>query len=201
MDGFLTEYLSELGAALTALPTEQILKMALTLVELREKGGRLFVIGVGGSAGNASHACADFRNLCGIETYCPTDNSAALTAQINDEGWEGAFSSWLVISKVGPADAILVLSVGGGDLARGVSTILVSAIERARANGAQTLAILGRSDGYAAKACDQSLIAGSTDARLITPVAETLQSAILHALVFHPILQLKSGTWEGLLGV
>lgn len=180
------------------LPVEETEALARRLAELRDRHGRLFVLGVGGSAANASHAVNDFRKLCGIETYAPTDNVAELSARTNDEGWETTLVEWLRTSRIGDRDAVLVLSVGGGDVERGVSVNLIRAMDEAQARGATVLAIVGRDGGHAARIADVAVIVPTLDASLVTPIAESFQSVILHCLVSEPSLALGSAKWEGL---
>lgn len=199
MSDFLPSFFNLVQRSISELSDARIEQMVAILHDLQRLGGRLFVMGVGGSAANASHACADFRNLCEIEAYCPTDNVAGLTAWINDEGWEGSFAAWLTASRICERDAALVLSVGGGDKERSISTNLIAAIDTARMAGAATMAIVGRNGGYATGVCDTVLLAGPPSMEYITPIAESLQSLVLHSLVFHPCLRRRAGKWEGLL--
>lgn len=162
------------------------------LVALRERRGRLFCVGVGGGAANAAHAVNDFRKLCGIEAYAPTDSASEITARANDEGWHTIFREWLKVSRLGPADAVMVFSVGGG---RGhVSQCILEAVMLAREVGAKVLGVVGRADGATAVYGDAVVVAG-VDGPLLTPVAETAQVAILHALVSDPRLQQRSTKW------
>ena len=169
--------------------------MAHDLVALRAREGRLFFLGVGGSAGNCGHAVNDFRKLCGIETYAPTDNVSELTARANDEGWDTIFSAWLRVSRLGPKDAIFILSVGGGDAARNVSPNLVTAIDLAKERGANILAIVGRPDGYAAKHADRVVVIPNVNAAHVTPLSEAFQAVVWHCLVSNPALQQNSTKW------
>ena len=166
---------------------------------VREKG-RLFILGVGGSAANASHAVADFRNLCGIEAYAPTDNVSELTARTNDEGFENIFSEWLLTSKLSKKDMVLVFSVGGGDKLRKGSLPLVKALDYAKRRGAKVAAIVGRDGGYAGKVADICILIPTVRPLLVTPFVESFQVLIFHMLVFHPSLQVKVGKWEGIQG-
>jgi D-sedoheptulose 7-phosphate isomerase len=170
-------------------------KLAERLVELRERGGRLFLLGVGGSAGNCGHAVNDFRKLCHIEAYAPTDNVAELTARTNDEGWETVFSGWLAVSRLTAADAILIFSVGGGDAANNVSVNLIRAVDYARSKGAAIFAILGREAGYAAQNATQAIVVPAVDPGRITPFSEAFQALVWHCLVSHPKLQVKATKW------
>jgi D-sedoheptulose 7-phosphate isomerase len=177
------------------LDYDAIDKLATSLSAVRERGGRLFILGVGGSAANASHAVNDFRKLCKLEAYAPTDNVSELTARTNDEGWETVFAEWLRTSKLNSQDAILVFSVGGGDPERNVSTNLVHALQAAKNCGAEIFGIVGRDGGYTAKVANISVIVPSVDPNLVTPHAEGFQAVIWHCLVSHPALQLQKTKW------
>jgi D-sedoheptulose 7-phosphate isomerase len=170
-------------------------RMADELVALRDRHGRLFLLGVGGSAGNCSHAVNDFRKLCQIETYTPTDNVSELTARANDEGWDSVFSGWLEISRLNDNDAILIFSVGGGDASRNVSVNLINAIDYAERKGAKVFAIIGRDTGYAAQKAALAVIVPAADPERITPFSEAFQAVIWHCLVSHPKLQVKATKW------
>ena len=165
------------------------------LYDLREKNGRLFFLGVGGSAANASHAVNDFRKLCGIECYSPTDNVSELTARINDDGWDSAFVKWLEVSKLNHNDAIFILSVGGGNLEKNVSVNLVNAIKYSKSLSAKVLGIVGRDGGYAKKNGDCILLIPNLDERLVTPIAESYQGIIWHSIVSDPKLQINQTKW------
>ena len=168
------------------------------LVDLRNRSGRLFILGLGGSAGNASHMVNDVRKLAGIEAYAPTDNVSELTARINDDGWGKAFTGWLQVSRLGPNDAVFVLSVGGGDSARGVSIELVEAINYAKSLGAAVLGIVGRDGGHTAEVGDHVIIIPTVDAGLVTPISEAFQAVVWHGMVTHPDLAASSAHWESL---
>lgn len=172
-----------------------ISRLAHDLKDLRDAGGRLFILGVGGSAGNASHAVNDFRKLCHIETYAPTDNVSELTARTNDEGWDTVFSKWLEISRLSSKDAVFVLSVGGGNAELNVSTNLVRALEYAKSVSASIYGIVGRDGGYTAKVANTVVIIPPIDKNLITPISEAFQAVVWHCLVSHPILQAQSTKW------
>ena len=165
------------------------------LVNLRDRDGRLFILGVGGSAGNAGHAVNDFRKLCGIEAYAPTDNVSELTARTNDEGWPTVFSEWLKVSRANSKDAILIFSVGGGNLEKNVSPNLVSAIEEAKARGLRILGVVGRDGGYTKKAGDCVVVVPTVEESRVTPHAEAFQAVVWHCLVSHPKLQNKATKW------
>jgi D-sedoheptulose 7-phosphate isomerase len=165
------------------------------LVALRERGGRLFILGVGGSAGNCGHAVNDFRKLCGIETYAPTDNVSELTARTNDEGWATVFSEWLKGSRANDKDAILVFSVGGGNLEKNVSPNIVAAIKEAKTRGTKILGIVGRDGGYTKQAGDVVVVVPTVDESRVTPHSEAFQTVIWHCLVSHPKLQQNATKW------
>jgi D-sedoheptulose 7-phosphate isomerase len=177
------------------IPPESIESLCDALVDLRERGGRLFVLGVGGSAANCGHAVNDFRKLCGIEAYAPTDNVSELTARTNDEGWHTVFSEWLKVSRANEKDAILIFSVGGGNLAKNVSPNLVSAIQEAKARGSTVLGIVGRDGGYTKQAGDAVVVIPTVDESRVTPHAEAFQAVVWHCLVSHPKLQKNATKW------
>lgn len=170
-------------------------RLAEALAALRARGGRLFVLGVGGSAANASHAVNDFRKLVGLEAYAPTDNISELTARTNDDGWATVFESYLRVSRANERDAIFVLSVGGGDAERNVSTNIVHAIDFARHSGMKVFGIVGRDGGYTKRFGDEVVVIGSVDTRLITPLTEAFQAVVWHCLVSHPLLQQNATKW------
>jgi D-sedoheptulose 7-phosphate isomerase len=184
--------------AMARIDRRAVEAVAQTLASVRERGGRLFILGVGGSAGHASHATNDFRKICGFEAYCPTDNVSELTARINDEGWEGAFATWLAGSRLRAADGLLIFSVGGGSLEPPVSANLVRAVEMARTRGAVVTAIVGRDGGYVGSVADACVIIPTVDPGLITPLVEGLAAVVWHLLVSHPALALAKGHWEQL---
>src|SRR6266700_649676 len=177
------------------IDTGAIDRLAHELAALRERSGRLFLLGVGGSAGNCSHAVNDFRKLCGIEAYTPIDNVSELTARANDEGWETIFTGWLEVSRIGAKDAILVLSVGGGDSERNVSPNIVKAVDFAKERGARVLGIVGRDSGHTARRGDLVIVVPMVDPKRLTPLAEAFQAVIWHCLVSHPALQVRATKW------
>jgi D-sedoheptulose 7-phosphate isomerase len=193
---FAREYLREVRQVADELNIDALEKMAELLAAIRDRKGRLFVLGVGGSAANASHAVNDFRKICGLECYAPTDNVSELTARTNDEGWSSVFAEWLKGSRLSPADGILVLSVGGGDLERNVSPNLVGALDLARKIGAAILGIVGRDGGYTGKVADVCVIVPSVSATRVTPHSEAFQAVVWHLLVSHPKLKLSETKWE-----
>jgi len=169
--------------------------LAAELKALRERKGRLFLIGVGGSAGNCSHAVNDFRKLCAIEAYSPIDNVSELTARTNDEGWDTVFSAWLEISRLDADDAILIYSVGGGDAERNISANLVKAIELAKARSAKVFGIVGRDSGHTARHGDVVVVVPQVDPNWVTPLSEAFQAVVWHCLVSHPALQVRQTKW------
>jgi D-sedoheptulose 7-phosphate isomerase len=190
------QYLQESVEILKRLDRDAIRKVVEGIAEVRARGGRLFVLGVGGSAATASHAVNDFRKLCGIEAYCPTDNVAELTARTNDEGWESCLEGWLRGSRMDGRDAVLALSVGGGDMVRGISVCLGRAVSHARTAGASVYAIVGRNGGYVATRAQSAIIIPPLYPERVTPHTEGLTSVVLHLLVSHPLLQRHAAKWE-----
>ncbi len=186
-------YLKEVAAIATAIPSQQVEDLAQALTELRERGGRLFFLGVGGGAANCSHAVNDFRKLCGIEAYSPVDNVSELSARANDEGWETVFAAWLETSRLGPNDAVFVMSVGGG--APNVSLNLVRALDYAKAKEARIFGIVGRDGGHTRKVGDVVINVPCPEAARVTPHTEAFQAVIWHCLVSHPALQQKATKW------
>lgn len=195
---YVRAYLAQASAIVERLDVSAIEDLLVRLVALRERGGRLFVLGVGGSAANASHAVNDFRKLAGIEAYTPVDNVSELTARVNDEGWTSVFSHWLRTSRIGPRDMVLVLSVGGGDAERNVSANLVEALRTARSAGATIAGIVGRDGGYTARVADVCVTIPVVDAATVTPHTESFQALVWHLLVSHPALRSAPMTWESL---
>jgi D-sedoheptulose 7-phosphate isomerase len=195
---FADDFLAETIEIVTALNVEDIENCATGIASVRERGGRLFILGVGGSAGHASHAVNDFRKICGIEAYTPTDNVSELTARTNDEGWESTFAEWLKGSRMSADDGILVFSVGGGSRAANVSTNLVRAVELAQERGTPIFGIVGRDGGYTAEMADACVIIPMIHAERVTPHTEGLCAVIWHLLVSHPALAVVSTKWESL---
>ena len=193
---FAQEYLTEVGRILQQFDTDLIERAVTLLADSRARGGRLFVLGVGGGAANASHAVNDFRKIAQIEAYSPTDNVSELTARVNDESWESVFVSWLRGSRMTAQDMVFVLSVGGGDLERNISPNLVRALEYARSIDATICGIVGRTGGYTAQVADACLIVPTIDPATITPHAESFQAVIWHLLVSHPALRATEMKWE-----
>lgn len=180
---------------LDALDAASLEQLTLELMEVREREGRVFVLGVGGSAANASHAVNDLRKLCGLEAYAPTDNVAELTARTNDEGWPATFATWLETSRLSARDLVFVLSVGGGSAERGVSMNLVAALELARKRDARIIGIVGRDGGATAQFSSACVIIPTVDAELVTPYTEAFHSVVCHLLVSDPRLQRRPTTW------
>jgi D-sedoheptulose 7-phosphate isomerase len=195
---FIARYLAEAGRVAAAIDQDAVARVVDLLVRVRDGGGRLFILGVGGSAGNASHAVNDFRKIAGFEAYAPTDNVSELTARINDDGWDTSFANWLKGSRLSGRDAILVFSVGGGDAERGVSTNLVRALEHAKAVGARVAGIVGRDGGFTAKVADACVIIPTVSPDLVTAHAEAFQAVVWHCLVSHPRLKAAAMKWESL---
>jgi len=193
---FAEKYLLESSNIINKLDVTQIEKMTTLLVGLREKSGRLFLVGVGGGAGHASHAVNDFRKLAGIESYSPSDNVSELTARTNDEGWETTYAAWLKISRLSPKDMIFVFSVGGGDLSRNISPNIVRAVQYAKEVGATVIGVLGRDGGYTASVADACVIIPTVNPEMTTPHTESFQALVWHLLVSDQRLQLMSNKWE-----
>jgi D-sedoheptulose 7-phosphate isomerase len=198
MADFCKQFLSEVQQVVAGLDTAEIEKCVGILAQTRADGGRLFILGVGGSAANASHAVNDFRKIAGLESYAPTDNVSELTARTNDEGWATVFASWLRVSRLRSNDCLLVLSVGGGDLEKGVSPNLVEALEYARTVGAKITAIVGRDGGHAAKVADACVIIPTVNPVHVTPHSEAFQAVVWHLMVSHPRLKQAETKWESL---
>ena len=196
MTSFTEQYLAEVGAIADELDSNVIDAMAEELARVRAADGRLFILGVGGGAGNATHAVNDFRKLCDLESYAPTDNVSELSARINDEGWETAYSAWLRGSRLHAEDAVLVFSVGGGSREHGISLSLVEAVELAKKVGATVLGIVGKEDGATAQLADVCLVVRPPDAERLTPHVEEFQAVVWHLLVSHPTLAARVGKWE-----
>jgi D-sedoheptulose 7-phosphate isomerase len=188
-------YLQEVADLARSISAETIETMCEELVRLRERGGRLFILGVGGSAANCSHAVNDFRKLCAIEAYAPTDNVSELTARTNDEGWHTVFAEWLKTSRATPGDAVLVFSVGGGNLERNVSPNLIAALQEAKARGMTVMGIVGRDGGYTREVGDIVVVVPTVADQRITPHAEAFQAVVWHCLVSNPKLQANATKW------
>ena len=193
---YAARHLAEAAEVLRRLDVDAIEAVVARLAAVRARGGRLFVLGVGGSAANASHAVNDFRKICGFEAYAPTDNVSELTARINDDGWDTTFAAWLRGSRLSDKDALLVFSVGGGNAEKNVSVNLVRALEHARAVGARIYGIVGRDGGYTAQVADGCVIVPTVNPSHVTPHTEAFQAVVWHLLVSHPDLQAHATKWE-----
>ena len=189
-------YLAEARNIIDQLDTGAIEQIVNYIARTRDRGGRLFFLGVGGSAANASHAVNDFRKIVGVESYAPTDNVSELTARTNDEGWDTVFASWLKTSKLNDSDLIFVLSVGGGDLERNISPNLVRALEYAKGVGATICGVVGRDGGYTAQVADACVIVPTVNTETITPHSEAFQAVVWHLIVSHPQLHAAQTKWE-----
>ncbi len=188
-------YLNYIGEISKKINKSEIQKMVLAIRKIRNKKGRIFFIGVGGSAGNCSHAVNDFRKLCNIECYTPTDNVSELTARINDDGWDDCFVEWLKVSRISNKDLIFVMSVGGGNLRKKVSVNIINAIKYAKKQNTKIVGIVGRSDGFTRKNANISVLVPTVNKNLVTPLTESFQAIIWHCLVSHPLLQKNKTKW------
>jgi D-sedoheptulose 7-phosphate isomerase len=195
---YVTTYFGHVAEIAARLDHVAVERLVAGLAALREQGGRLFIIGVGGSAANCSHAVNDFRKLCGIEAYTPVDNVAELTARTNDEGWDTVFAAWLRTSRASSKDAVLVFSVGGGDAQRNISANIVRALEEAKLRGLKIYGVVGRDGGFTKKVGDEVVVVPTIDPKTVTPHTEAFQAVVWHCLVSHPSLAIKEAKWEGL---
>jgi len=193
---FTKQFLAEVQQVTAQLDEAAIEKCADELAAIRGRGGRLFILGVGGSAGNAGHAVNDFRKICGFEAYAPTDNVSELTARTNDEGWATVFSEWLKGSRINAKDGLLIFSFGGGNLEKNVSPNLVSAIQVAKSVGASVVGIVGRDGGYTAQQATACVIVPTVNPTHVTPHSEAFQAVIWHLFVSHPKLKVAQTKWE-----
>ena len=189
-------YLAEAAQITERIDHEMIERIAEGLAALRDRGGRLFLLGVGGSAANCSHAVNDFRKLCGIEAYTPVDNVSELTARTNDEGWDTVFTGWLKGSRADKDDAVFIFSVGGGDVEKNISANLVRALDEAKARGMKVFGVVGRQGGYTKKVGDAVVVVPTINAAHVTPHTEAFQAVVWHCLVSHPKLQIVGTKWE-----
>lgn len=192
------DFLQQTATIAGAIDSAVLDRMAEGLRALRDRGGRLFLIGVGGGAGHCSHAVNDFRKLCDIEAYSPVDNVAELTARTNDDGWDTVFAAWLATSRAGPDDSLLVFSVGGGDAERNVSPNIVRAVDEAKKRGLAVFGIVGRDGGHTKRMGDAVIVVPTVDAARITPHTEGFQAVLWHCLVSHPLLAAQKTHWESL---
>ena len=193
---FTKQFLGEVQQVVAQLDAGAIEKCVDELARVRERGGRLFILGVGGGAGNASHAVNDFRKICAFEAYTPTDNVSELTARINDDGWATVFAEWLKGSRFNAKDGLLIFSVGGGNLEKNISPNLVSAIQLAKKTGASVVGVVGRDGGYTAKEATACVIVPTVNPAHVTPHSEAFQAVIWHLFVSHPKLKVGRTKWE-----
>ncbi len=193
---FSKQYLNEAKTILDQIDVDQIEAMTVLLVNLRNQKGRLFLVGVGGGAGHASHAVNDFRKIAGIESYSPSDNVSELTARTNDEGWETTYAAWLKVSNLSAKDMLFVFSVGGGDAERNISANIVNALKLAKETGCKIIGVVGRDGGYTAKVADACVIVPTVNKDYITPHTESFQALVWHLLVSDPRLQQMTNKWE-----
>ena len=193
---YISSYLDDAVTIINAIDRTQIARMVQILGDIRKEGGRLFILGVGGGAGNASHAVNDFRKIAGIESYAPTDNVSELTARVNDDGWDTVFARWLEGSRLTARDGIFVFSVGGGNTEKNVSVTLVNALRYAREKGAKVIGVVGRDGGYTAKVADACVIIPTVNEKTVTPQTEAFQAVIWHLIVSSPAMQRYEMKWE-----
>ncbi len=193
---FIDQYFNEAKIIIDKIDRDQILKMISIINETRSNNGRMFVLGVGGGAGHASHAVNDFRKICGLEAYTPTDNVSELTARVNDDGWETAYVNWLKISKLNKNDIILVFSVGGGNLEKNISVNILRSLELAKKLGTRICGVVGKDGGYTAQVADACVVIPPINPETVTPHTESFQAVIWHLLVSHPDLQKYEMKWE-----
>ena len=196
MSSYTSEFLEDVGAIARGLDQAKIDRVIEILVALRQGKGRLFILGVGGSAGNAGHAVNDFRKICGIEAYAPTDNVSELTARANDEGWPTIFVEWLKISRLTADDVVLVFSVGGGNLEKNVSPNIVTALKFAKEVGSKVIGVVGRDGGYTAQVADAAVIIPTVHPERVTPHSEAFQAVVWHLIVSHPAMKAVQTKWE-----
>jgi|TARA_B110000967_G_C18703576_1_gene469115 D-sedoheptulose 7-phosphate isomerase len=192
---FIEDYFKKVQIISSLIDYDNVNRLVIELSKLKKRNGRLFFLGVGGSAGNSSHAVNDFRKLCGIESYTPTDNVSELTARINDEGWDSSFVEWLKISKLNKKDSIFIFSVGGGSKEKNISVNLVKAVDYAKLKKIKIFGVIGRKQGYAKKKGDNVIVVPDVDSKMITPFSEAFQAVIWHCLVSHPMIQTKKTKW------
>jgi D-sedoheptulose 7-phosphate isomerase len=198
--GYAEQHMRESAEIIQKMDLAPIEKMADLLAKVKADGGRMFFLGVGGSAGNCSHAVNDFRKIVGIECYAPTDNVSELTARTNDDGWASIFVEWLKISKLLAKDAIFIFSVGGGNLEKNISPNLVTALQYAKSVGAKVMGVVGRDGGYTAQVADACVIVPTVNAENVTPHSEAFQAVVWHLLVSHPKLKANQTKWESAVG-
>ena len=192
---FTKNYFQNVAKIANTINIKEINNLVIEINKIKNKSGRIFFLGVGGSAGNCSHAVNDFRKLCNIESYTPTDNVSELTARINDEGWSSSFVNWLKVSKFKKKDALFILSVGGGNKKKNISTNLVMAIDYAKKINSNIFGIIGKQDGYAKRSSNKVIVIPEVDKKLVTPFSEAFQAVVWHCLVSHPKLQINKTKW------
>ena len=192
---FIISFFRKVGLISQLINYNEINSLVEELVKIKKRGGRIFFLGVGGSAGNSSHAVNDFRKICDIEAYTPTDNTSELTARINDEGWNSSFVEWLKVSKINKKDSLFIFSVGGGSKKKKISVNLIKAIDYASKKGIKILGVIGKKNGYAKKKGSNVIVVPEIDKNLVTPLSEAFQSIIWHCLVSHPKLKLNKTKW------
>ena len=195
-DAYVDKYLSQASKITELIDRKAVKNMVNILVGIRKTFGRLFIIGVGGGAGNAGHAVNDFRKIAGIESYAPTDNVSELTARINDDGWDSSFANWLKGSRINSKDCVFVFSVGGGNAEKNISNNLVQALKCAKEVGAKVIGVVGRDGGYTAKVADAAVIIPTVDPETVTPHTESFQAVVWHLIVSHPLLKANDMKWE-----
>ena len=193
---YINSYFSEVQDIVSKIDKDSVEKVIENLVEVRRNGGRLFFIGVGGGAGNATHAVNDFRKLAGMESYAPTDNSSELTARVNDDGWNTVFANWLKGSRLNSKDAVFVFSVGGGNLEKNISSNIVEALKLAKSVGARVLGVVGRDGGYTKQVADACVVVPTVNPETVTPHTESFQAVIWHLIVSHPGFKTSEMKWE-----
>jgi D-sedoheptulose 7-phosphate isomerase len=193
---FSRDFLAHCAKVIETIDADALESAAEHLAKVRDREGRLFIIGSGGGAGHASHATCDFRKICNIETYAPYDNVSELTARVNDEGWDTTLSNWLKVSRLSSRDGLLVFSVGGGSTERNISPNLVNAVAYAKEKGATIVGIVGKDGGYTAREADAAIIIPPVESNLVTPLTEGFQAVMWHLLVSHPLLQVNAAKWE-----
>lgn len=193
---FSRDFLAHCAKVIETIDADALESAAEHLAKVRDREGRLFIIGSGGGAGHASHATCDFRKICNIETYAPYDNVSELTARVNDEGWDTTLSNWLKVSRLSSRDGLLVFSVGGGSTERNISPNLVNAVAFAKEKGATIVGIVGKDGGYTAREADAAIIIPPVESNLVTPLTEGFQAVMWHLLVSHPLLQVNAAKWE-----
>ncbi|MEN6438176.1 MAG: SIS domain-containing protein [Syntrophobacter sp.] len=196
MTTYADRYLDEVHKVVNGLDTAEIERMVGLLADLRAAGGRLFFLGVGGGAGNASHAVNDFRKICGIESYTPSDNVSELSARANDDGWESVFVNWLKGSRIRETDGVFVFSVGGGSVEKNISANLVHALKYAKQVKARIFGVVGRDGGYTAQVADSCIVIPTVNPETVTPHTESFQGVIWHMIVSHPVMKVSEMKWE-----